>query len=122
MQCNCLYSVCRFKTNVWIALFSFVGNYFVTHVFFYVLDCAYTIPPGYELNRVALVFYFMTHAYFMTYHMFATLILRRLNPTSYFTKAIVVFAMAYSTAFMEAFSIQHFPHYVSLSPYVTCFL
>ena len=38
------------KANVWIAVFSFVGNYFWTHYFYELLGAAYTFP-AHRLNQ-----------------------------------------------------------------------
>lgn len=37
--------------NVWIAIFSFVGNYVWTHYFYVLLGAAYTFP-SWQLNKV----------------------------------------------------------------------
>lgn len=39
------------KANVWIAIFSFIGNYFWTHYFYGVLGASYTFP-AHMLNEV----------------------------------------------------------------------
>jgi cycloeucalenol cycloisomerase len=39
------------SVQVWIAIFSFVGNYFWTHYFFQLLGAAYTFP-SWRLNDV----------------------------------------------------------------------
>ena len=39
------------KANVWIAIFSFIGNYFWTHYFYTVLGAEYTFP-SWRLNEV----------------------------------------------------------------------
>ena len=39
------------KANVWIAIFSFIGNYFWTHYFYTVLGAEYTFP-SWKLNEV----------------------------------------------------------------------
>jgi cycloeucalenol cycloisomerase len=39
------------KANVWIAIFSFIGNYFWTHYFYEVLGASYTFP-SWRLNNV----------------------------------------------------------------------
>ena len=39
------------KANAWIAVFSFVGNYFWTHYFYRVLGASYTFP-AHQLNQV----------------------------------------------------------------------
>ena len=40
-----------FLANVWIAIFSFIGNYWYTHYFFVVLKAKYTFP-AHLLNGV----------------------------------------------------------------------
>lgn len=40
------------KANVWIAIFSFIGNYFWTHYFYELLGAEYTFP-SWQLNKVA---------------------------------------------------------------------
>ncbi len=37
--------------NVWVAIFSYIGNYYWTHYFFNLLGAAYTFP-SYLLNGV----------------------------------------------------------------------
>jgi len=39
------------KANLWIAIFSFIGNYFWTHYFYEVLGASYTFP-SWRLNNV----------------------------------------------------------------------
>lgn len=39
------------KANIWIAIFSFIGNYFWTHYFFQLLGAAYTFK-SWRLNGV----------------------------------------------------------------------
>ena len=39
------------KANMWIAIFSFIGNYFWTHYFYTVLGAEYTFP-SWRLNQV----------------------------------------------------------------------
>ena len=40
------------KANVWIAIFSFIGNYFWTHYFYELLGAEYTFP-SWQLNKVS---------------------------------------------------------------------
>ena len=40
------------KANVWLAIYSFVGNYFWTHYFYRLLGAAYTFP-SWRLNDVS---------------------------------------------------------------------
>jgi|TARA_B110000971_G_scaffold215294_1_gene248541 cycloeucalenol cycloisomerase len=104
------------KANAWIAIFSFVGNYWYTHYFYQVLHAKYTFH-AHRLNDVPIALYFMTHAYFMFYHVLSSCALRRVK-TGYeknaarllFTSALVA-SLAYTTAFMESLTICGFPYY-----------
>ena len=40
------------QANVWIAIFSYIGNYFWTHYFYKLLGASYTFP-SWDLNEVA---------------------------------------------------------------------
>lgn len=105
-----------FKANVWIAIFSFIGNYWYTHYFYSVLKASYSFP-SHRLNDVPIALYFATHFYFVTYHTFSNMILRKIEttyePSSYrsafFWAALVAFS--YFTAFMETLTISSFPYY-----------
>lgn len=105
-----------FKANVWIAIFSFIGNYWYTHYFYSVLGAKYTMP-AHRLNNVPIALYFATHFYFSTYHVFSNLILRKVVTTyeSGFARKVlyvaVIFAFAYFTAFMETLTISAYPDY-----------
>jgi cycloeucalenol cycloisomerase len=108
-----------FKANVWIAIFGFVGNYFWTHYFYEVLGAAYTFPVTLMLNQVPLCLYFITHAYFCTYHTLSTIVLRRFwrsfapksNVVHIAGSALFIFLMACFTAFMETYTISEVPYY-----------
>lgn len=105
-----------FKANLWIAIFSFIGNYWYTHYFYSVLNASYTFP-SHRLNNVPIALYFATHFYFVTYHTFSNLLLRKIETcfvpgklrTLYFWS--VIFAFSYFTAFMETLTISSFPYY-----------
>jgi cycloeucalenol cycloisomerase len=105
-----------FKANVWIAIFSFIGNYWYTHYFYNVLQAQYTMP-SHRLNNVPIALFFATHFYFMLYHTASNLFLRKIETryeagtarTVFFWA--VVFAFSYFTAFMETLSISSFPDY-----------
>lgn len=104
------------KANVWIAVFSFIGNYWYTHYFYAVLKAEYTFD-AHRLNDVPISMYLMTHAYFMFYHVLSNAALRRIR-TGYVDDArrfvfecVAVGAMAYTTAFMESLTICGFPYY-----------
>ena len=61
---------CSFRANLWIAVFSFVANYFYTHYFTRILGAEYTMP-SWDLNGVPIAMYFATHFYFSLYHTLA---------------------------------------------------
>ena len=104
------------KANAWIAVFSFIGNYWYTHYFYGVLKANYTFD-AHRLNDVPISMYLMTHAYFMFYHALTNCALRFVK-NKYeddaarwvFTCALVA-VMAYTTAFMESLTICGFPYY-----------
>ncbi len=111
-----LYMRYSFKANVWIALFSFVGNYWYTHYFYSVLKAFYDFP-SLRLNNVPICLYFATHFYFVTYHSFANLLLRQIE-TRYLDGKwrqalfwVTVLSFSYFTAFMETLTISSFEHY-----------
>jgi len=104
------------RAQIWIALFSFVGNYWYTHYFYAVLEARYSMP-SWRVNDVPIAMYFATHFYFSTYHVLAGLALRKV--TSSFEAGTTrtalywyaVLTMAYCTAFMETLTICHYPYY-----------
>ena len=105
------------KANVWLAVYSFIGNYWYTHYFYSVLQAAYTMPNAIRLNNVPVAMFLATHFYFSTYHMFSNLLLRKVITTYQpnhlrtllFVSVVVVFA--YFTAFMETLSIAAYPYW-----------
>jgi len=106
------------KASIWIGIYSFVGNYVCTHYFYTVLGVKYTFlnDPTQRLNDVPIIFYFMTHSYFLLYHVLSTRLLRRVMcfasaTTQYPIMAVTVFLFSYIVAFMETFTIQSFPYY-----------
>jgi len=105
-----------FKANVWLAVYSFIGNYWYTHYFYSVLHAKYTMP-AHRLNNVPLALYFATHFYFSTYHVFSNILLRKVVTTyeSGFARQVlyiaVVGAFSYFTAFMETLTISAYPDY-----------
>lgn len=114
---NCpFFSRYSLKANVWIAVFSFIGNYWYTHYFYSVLGATYTFP-SWRLNNVPIPLYFATHFYFVTYHTFSNMLLRKIE-TCYrksFMRSLLfwtaVFTFSYFTAFMETLTISSFPYY-----------
>lgn len=74
------------------------------------------LPPPLQ---VPITLYFMTHAYFCLYHALSNLLIRRTRNAlrSYGWMAqgvgegLVVFVLAYATAYGETLTIAHFPYY-----------
>ena len=109
------------KVNVWIWIFSYVGNYFWTHYFYKVLGASYSFPQNIDLNGVPFFLYLMTHGYFNFYHVITNLILRRFWSGQFYRRnsrfsrlllsSLVVFIMSSITAFMETFTISSVPYY-----------
>jgi cycloeucalenol cycloisomerase len=105
-----------FKANLWLAIYSFIGNYWYTHYFYSVLKAKYTMP-SHRLNNVPIAMFLATHFYFSTYHYFSNALLRKVVTTyqagwartMLFTGIIVVFS--YFMAFMETLSISSYPYY-----------
>ena len=110
-----------FKANVYIALFSLLGNYFGSEYFFDVLGMVYKYPQlhltfdaalvGSGRQSVPLIMYLLTPAYFMTYHTTAVVALRRLR-TAWPRGAALVFplavgALAYGWAWLETFAMAN---------------
>lgn len=106
-----------FKANLWLAVYSFIGNYWYTHYFYSVLQAAYTMPNAIRLNNVPIAMFLATHFYFSTYHMFSNLLLRKVvtayqpHPLRTFLFASVVGVFAYFTAFMETLTIAAYPYW-----------
>ncbi|WP_146155897.1 hypothetical protein [Enhygromyxa salina] len=104
-----------FRLNLWIGIFVFVGSYFFTHYFFDVVGMRYAFPTSWngsaELvgdseGQVPLFLYPLTQAYFMTYHVAVTVLLRYLSTRFVLgrvAKAALIVALAYLVAFAETF-------------------
>ncbi|XP_044985815.1 cycloeucalenol cycloisomerase-like isoform X2 [Hordeum vulgare subsp. vulgare] len=106
------------KANVWIMIFSYVGNYFLTHYFFTVLGASYTFP-SWRMNNVPHTTFLLTHACFLFYHMTSNMTLRKLRhsivnlPVSlqWLFEATWILALAYFIAYLETLAISNFPYY-----------
>eukprot|EP01024_Parvocaulis_polyphysoides_P064674 TRINITY_DN7528_c0_g2_i2.p1 TRINITY_DN7528_c0_g2~~TRINITY_DN7528_c0_g2_i2.p1 ORF type:complete len:288 (+),score=29.47 TRINITY_DN7528_c0_g2_i2:207-1070(+) len=106
------------KANLWIAIYSYIGNYFWTHYFYKILGAAYTMK-AWRFNEVPIVMYCMTHAYFCFYHALSNVLIRRVQTRTqkmgkivqFFVVSNLIFSLAYVTAFMETFTISHYPYY-----------
>ena len=102
------------KANVWIGVFSFIGNYWYTHYFYCVLRANYTFD-AHRLNDVPIALYLMTHAYFMFYHVLSNAALRKIRSRyrpgrgRFAFECGAIAAMSYLTAFMESLTICGFP-------------
>ena len=109
------YQTYWFKANLYIAIFGFAANYFGSEYFFDVLGMVYNYP-AIELNldsllvgtgeqRVPILMYLLTQAFFMTYHTTAVIVLRRLRtsriPHVGALWPLLVVAVAYVWAWME---------------------
>ncbi|KAH0912709.1 hypothetical protein HID58_036030 [Brassica napus] len=106
------------SANLWIIIFSYVGNYFLTHYFFQVLGASYTFP-AWKMNNVPHSTFFMAHVCFLFYHVASNITLRRLRhsisdlPDSlrWCFEAAWILAFSYFIAYLETVSIVNFPYY-----------
>lgn len=106
------------KANLWIGIFNFVGNYFLTHYFFKVLGCKYTMDT-YTINGIPIMMFLATQAYFMLYHSLSNMFQRALYSFNIPTIGVLALVWAFScaVAFLEAFTLQKFPYYVHEDTY-----
>ncbi|MGB5813077.1 MAG: hypothetical protein WBG86_21265 [Polyangiales bacterium] len=109
------YETYWFKANLYIAIFNFAANYFGSEYFFDVLGMVYNYPAidltfdaalvGSGQQRVPVVMYLLTQAYFITYHSTAVIVLRRLRtsrlPFVAVLWPVLVVIVAYVWAWME---------------------
>jgi cycloeucalenol cycloisomerase len=115
------YQTYWFKANLYIAIFNFAANYFGTEYFFDVLGMVYEYPMI-ELNfdaalvgsgeqRVPVMMYLLTQAYFLTYHTTAVIVLRRIRtsrlPIGRMLWPVWLVAVAYFWAWMETKAMAH---------------
>lgn len=104
-----------FKANLYIFVFSFFGSYFGSEYFFDVLGMVYNFPNattnldsallGTGKQSVPFIMYPYAHAYFITYHVSAVLVLRRVMNSSLPGKKLlflpITFVVGYFWAWME---------------------
>lgn len=109
------YQTYWFKANLYIAIFNFATNYFGTEYFFDILGMVYDYPMieinfdstlvGSGEQRVPLIMYLLTQAYFLTYHTTAVIVLRRIRtsqiPMGAFLWPVLLLVVAYFWAWME---------------------
>lgn len=106
------------KANLWIVIFSYVGNYFWTHYFFTVLGASYTFP-SWRMNNVPHTTFLLTHVCFLFYHMISNMTLRRLRHfvsgmpkfVRFIAEAAWILAFSYFIAYLETLAISNFPYY-----------
>lgn len=112
---NSWYGTYWFKANTYMFVFGFFGNYFGSEYFFDVLGMVYSYPGiswnmdaallGSGTQVVPLLMYLLTHAYFMTYHSTAVVVLRRIRTSGIngmvFLFPVAVFIIGYFWAWME---------------------
>jgi cycloeucalenol cycloisomerase len=104
-----------FRLNLWVAIFVFFGSYVGTHYFFDVVGMRYGFPTQWNLGaelvgdsdgQVPLFLYPLTQAYFMTYHVVMTVLLRYVGTRFELGragKAALIGVLAYAVAFAETF-------------------
>src|SRR5690606_14142472 len=102
-----------FRLNLWIAIFVFFGSYVGTHYFFDVVGMRYGFPTRWNLaaglvgdcdGEVPLFLYPLTQAYFMTYHVVMTVLLRWLSSRvelGRVARASIIAGLAYVVAVGE---------------------
>nr|XP_010919074.2 cycloeucalenol cycloisomerase-like [Elaeis guineensis] len=106
------------KGNLWIMIFSFVGNYFLTHYFFTVLGASYTFP-SWTMNNVPHATFLLAHCCFILYHTVSNMTLRRVRQytaclpytSRVGTEAAWILLFGYFIAYLETLAISNFPYY-----------
>lgn len=104
------------KANVWIGIYSFIGNYYFTHYFYSVLKAEYTYPSM-RLNNVPIPMIYASHLCFSTYHACSNALLRKIetsfqkNTNRKLLVVAVIMVVAYLTAFIETLIGSSFPYY-----------
>lgn len=103
------------KANLYVAIFNFAANYFGSEYFFDVLGMVYEYPMirlnldaalvGSGAQRVPIIMYLLTQAYFITYHTTAVIVLRRIRtsrfPAGGLMWPVLLVTVAYFWAWME---------------------
>ena len=109
------YETYWFKANMYMLSFGFFGNYVGSEYFFDILGMVYIYPSitwnldtalvGSGTQKVPVLMYLLTHAYFMTYHTSAIVVLRRFRTSGIKGMVvlfpIMVFVIGYFWSFME---------------------
>lgn len=110
----------RFVTKSWVylAILSFIGNYFGTQYFYQYLGASYSFPVTLFLNGTPLFLYGFTQSFFTLYHIILTLLLRRLSHVRYplFTQSVFILVMSWLLASAEALAVKNVPYYSFTDP------
>jgi len=105
------------KFSLWVAVLSFVGNYFWTHYFFNILGAKYTLPVTIKLNEIPVCLYLVTQAYFTTYFVFSNIVSRIVDQVVHDKKmkhiamTVQVLALSWFYALAETVTIESYPYY-----------
>lgn len=100
--------------NLWMAVYSFIGNYWYTHYFYTVLRAEYTMP-AHRVNNVPIAMFFATHFFFCTYHVLSNMILRKIESMyragwlRSLLKWSTIVVLSYAIALAESVGISAFP-------------
>jgi len=111
------YETYWFKANLYILILNFFQSYFLSHYFFDVLGMVYSYPNvtthfeaalvGTSGQPVPLIMYFFTQCFYMTYHVTAIVILRRVFTSGAgrfkLTKPVMFVLASLFWALMETF-------------------
>lgn len=106
-----------FKLNVWVFILVAFGTYFGTAYFFDLMGMRYGFPVAWTLQAelvgrspqtVPLFMYPLTQAYFLTYFVGMTVVLRKLDRAlepSWIGRALTILVLAYAVAWMETYAM-----------------
>jgi cycloeucalenol cycloisomerase len=106
-----------FKLNVWVFILVAFGTYVGTHYFFDLMGMRYAFPVtwtlqaeivGHSTQTVPVFMYPLTQAYFVTYFVGMTVVLRKLDGALGLGRAgrvLAIVGLAYVVAWMETFTM-----------------
>lgn len=106
-----------FKLNVWVFILVAFGTYFGTSYFFELMGMRYGFPVawtfeaelvGRSSQTVPVFMYPLTQAYFLTYFVGMTVVLRKVERAlepGWMGRALVIVVLAYAVAWMETFAM-----------------
>lgn len=108
-----------FRFNVWVAIYTWVGSYFVSHYFFTYMGMRYQFPVEWMLDaaiagegdgEVPIFMVPLTHAYFITYHVGLVVCLRQLRTRfrpPWWALVPIIVALSFAVAFAETFAMAN---------------